>query len=471
MIELKIPFTNPENYVFDSKNVEVVDGEGKLKNRLPISNEIFFSTVWNSFNADRGIGGLSGAQTGGVIVNGEAVEFLGDSVKYIDYNDNNVLSLTKQGTIKVNIKFAYNQFPASDNTLFSISEDDGKNAIELTHKTTGQLNLKFISSDGLETIDIDLGLFSSDNTKFNDFELNFNFNDLGGGDGLTQLYLNGLLFGAFNQVISRTFLVEKIRVGSNFDGTSKSDFTIEYFQIFDVVQNTVNFTPEESPLFDFSKNDDLLTANAVALMDGLNSVSSDNDNGASGDIRFILTRGGLPVYWDGASWVSSDLTFSKGNTIAEINTGAPTFVSSQTSVGLIIVLKSNLGTATPTINDFIYNYNFSGFVPDTISKSLIIGNIIDGEGNGVNKPVKVFLSRDFAKYKANTTLNKSETAQTFTPRLSDGFFSINLIENDNMEPGTTWIFEYSDGNRESVTVKNLITQNFAQLERGYKSNI
>jgi len=153
MIELKIPFTNPGNYVFDPNNVEVVDGEGKLKSRLPIANEIFFATVWNLFNANRGIGNLSGAQTGGVVVNGEAVEFLGDSVKYIDYNDNNVLSLTKQGAIRLNIKFAYNQFPASDNTLFSISEDDGKNAIELTHKTTGQLNLKFISSDGLETID------------------------------------------------------------------------------------------------------------------------------------------------------------------------------------------------------------------------------------------------------------------------------------------------------------------------------
>jgi len=277
-----------------------------------------------------------------------------------------------------------------------------------------------------------------------------------------------IILGGFPELILRTFLVEKIRVGSNFDGTSKSDFTIEYFQIFDAVQHIVNFTPEESPLFKFSKNDDLLNANAVALMDTLNSVTADQTKPASTNIGFILTRDGVASWFNGATWVTSDLTFAQSNTIAEINSNVGSFISVQTSVGIKIVLQSSNGTDTPLLNEFVFNYSLAGYIPDVINKSLIKGNIINGAGEGIAKKVKVFLSRDFTKYKLNTIINKSETAQEFTPRADDGFFQISLIENDNMLPAATWIFEYSDGNRESVTVKDLVTQNYAQLERGYR---
>lgn len=317
-----------------------------------------------------------------------------------------------------------------------------------------------------------MGLFPADNSVFFEFELNFNFNDLGGGDGLTQLYINGIKFGVdFPEAISRTFVIDQFRFGSDVTGTDKADFVIDFIQVFDTVQHTADFTPGIVPETNFSINDDLLNANAVALMDTLNSVTADETKPASTDIGFILTRDGVPSWFNGAAWVTSDLSFSQSNTAAIINTNAASFISVQTSVGLIIVLRSTLGTGTPVLNEFIFNYSLAGYTPDVINKSLIKGNIIDGAGAGIAKEVKVFLSRDFTKYKLNTTINKSDTAQEFTPRADDGFFQISLIENDNMEPAATWIFEYSDGNRESVTVKDLATQNYAQLERGYKSNI
>lgn len=472
MIELRIPFTNSGNYIFDPAVVEVQEGKGKLLSRLPISTEIFFAGYNADINGNRGIGSLPGVGTGAPGVSAGRLDLKGPSVKYVDYNVNNLNSLTQTGTIRFRVVLNYNNAPASDRTFFVIVDSaSNDNNIKLTHKSDGNINLQLSNSDGSIIIDNDFGIFNAVQGTEIEIELNFNLNDISGGEGLIGLYIDGVLFGdRLRDILTRTTTIDLFRIGSNAAGSDQSDFEISFFQIFDQVIHITDYTPIDQPDTDFSLNIETIQANATALIDQLVSVSVVEIKPGSDDIKYILIRDGISVYHNGAAWVNSDGSFGNSNTIAEINLNVATFTTGLVTIGLIILLKSDDGTTTPEIDEFIIVHNFAGFSGDVISKCIVFGNIINNV-SGDNNPVKVFLSRPFSKYKTNTIVRKLDTAQEFTPRENDGFFTIALIENTNMEPGTTWIFEYADGSAESVTVTDIGTCNFGDLVREVKVNI
>jgi len=472
MIELKIPFTNPDNYIFDPDLVEIGDGVAKLKSRLPIDNEIFFAGYNVDLDANRGAGTLTGTGTGSPSASGGRLDLKGPATKYVDYNVNNLDDTEQTGAIRFRLVPNYDNAPAADRTIFTIADSaSGNNEISLKHQADGQLNLKIANEDSTTIIDVDLGQFSAVQGREYEFELNYNLNDISGGEGLTELYIDGVQFGArIRDTLTRTSGIDQFRVGSDRDGTDQADFEISFFQIFDAVQNSADYTPADQPDSDYTTTDQTIIPAATSIIDKLVSVSAVETKPGSDQIRYILTKNGVKYWHNGAIWTISDGSYSQSNSIIVLNATAPQFTNSVIVFGMIAILRSADGSTTPILDEITFVHNFAGFAGDEIDFCYVYGNIVTNAG-GDPSPVKVYLSRPFSRYKTGTIIRRLETAGEFTPRANDGYFNIPLIPTDQMEPGTAWIFEYADGVRESVLVPNSGTAKFKELTRDYPVNV
>lgn len=118
-------------------------------------------------------------------------------------------------------------------------------------------------------------------------------------------------------------------------------------------------------------------ANYKMQASAINSVSESINKSGSDNIKYIFKVGGDSgsyYYWNGSAWVSSDQSFSKANTVAEINAHCSTLISSVTTSPDYVqweAVLSGSGTTTPELVSFSVDWE----------NAPVFKNVPDGECN------------------------------------------------------------------------------------------
>lgn len=158
----------------------------------------------------------------------------------------------------------------------------------------------------------------------------------------------------------------------------------------------------------------------------------------SDEIRFVMTVNNIDKYWNGSIWDDSS-GYSASNTLAEMKTNLISLdLSVSSSVAPKAFAHSDDGSTTPELGDITLHYNVAS--PDlTINKCLVFGYNKTPDGEPDTSEITIELNSEIVKYKNDIILLK-ETI-TVTPN-SAGYWEVLLIENDNMEEFSYYIFTF-----------------------------
>ena len=486
-ISLNFEFTNSTNYTFDSNLIEFVDGKARLKlidnpsqtftedfiddtgftydsdkaefsggkiqqkdQRCP--DATFCANYNTNINANWGDGVLTGTPTGGADVSGGKLDLAHNDLRYVDYDADLNADSQQVGCIRFKLTPNYTGSPSSNKSLFAIGVFPGSiNSIILYHVNSGLLWLYIYDKDNLSIVDINLGAWNQVINQEYEFELNYDITT-----GATRLFIDGVQFGATQTGTGiRDSNISNLRIGQNNGGTLTSNFKIDDFVYFSVVQHTANYTPGYTvpnniyvesvvtlPLFTYTGLGDLQAFTNLIIVE-------------SGLPRYIVND----KYWDGANWVASDGTYAQANTYADAKTNIDSLTASDNII--IKIVFPDLNTQSDVDNSILeYTGQVYSTANPTIKPSTYVQidgldgfiEIISGVGN-----VKYILEKDNIKYYHNGA----------SWVVSDGTYTqsntITEIETNKATFTTSsikimfYIFLNSDGNQETY-IDNLIIQ-------------
>lgn len=126
---------------------------------------------------------------------------------------------------------------------------------------------------------------------------------------------------------------------------------------------------------EYSQTNPNIRPNSFSQVDGLIDFSIVGIVSGSDEIRHVIERrsalGGASsyFYWDGAVWVTSDLSLAQANTEAELATNLPSLdLSAGYYIRIVSLLHSNDGYSTPEITSISFEYDFtvSPSAPNTV---------------------------------------------------------------------------------------------------------
>lgn len=199
--------------------------------------------------------------------------------------------------------------------------------------------------------------------------------------------------------------------------------------------------------------------------DSISTITASETKSGNDEIKYILSKNGVDYYWNGSAWSVSDGTYSQANTMSDLNTNISSFTSSGIRTGIKWFLHSDTGGTTPEITSITITHSFFAPSPDTISMCTVWGYQYDLEGNASQETFTIILSDDEVQYKTQTMIRR-ETI-TITPD-SNGYWEIDLVENENMEniggASVQYIFNFGNDNILRRTIPNETSKNFYELE-------
>ena len=128
-----------------------------------------------------------------------------------------------------------------------------------------------------------------------------------------------------------------------------------------------------------TNNPDIVTKKPLPLT-CINSFVPTTSIPANTAIKYTLIKDGQDYYYN-SGWVESDGTYSKANTLAEIQANIATFTTSRILAKVRVFLSSTTGSATPGISLLKLGYTYTGYsTPDDVRS--FMGNT--GLGSGVD---------------------------------------------------------------------------------------
>jgi hypothetical protein len=196
--------------------------------------------------------------------------------------------------------------------------------------------------------------------------------------------------------------------------------------------------------------------------DDLESVISTFTATGFDTVKFVLNIDGIDKYYTGSAWAESS-GFAQSNIIGQYTEGVLDLLG--ISLGAIVkpkvFLHSEDGLTTPTITRITEVYNFYAPSLDVINKCTVWGYIYKEDGTPSATAVTVKLTDDIVKYKTGTIIRN--TGVTVTPNI-EGYWEVDLIENENMAGSQGYQFIFSNTHIVSKKVPNTTDENFYDLE-------
>jgi hypothetical protein len=422
-----ITYTTPTDYTYDTDLIEVTGGVAKLKDITPVDST-FYADYNTNINANWGVGTTTGSAVGGAAVSGGKLDLSFGDIRYVNYDAIGNADSLSVGCVRLRIIPNYSGIPAVDTQHpFTINASDGdvSNLVTLSHTTGGQINLGIFDSGGAPIIAANMGAWNPISGTTYEWEVNWNLTDLGGGQGATRVFIDGVQLGSTQtQIGTRDANINLFRVGSNFDGTKTSNFKIEDIIVFSKPQHSNNYTPDWSNISatKYSLTNPTIEYNTVVCTDGLISFLETSNISGSDLIKHVLKKDADYYYWNGSAWVVSDETYAQSNTAADINTNAAAFTAVSVEMQLKSFLHSDDGSTTPELDQIVINYLFAGS-PPTLSEAVVWGYLYDAEGALSLKTVTVKTSPDTVIAEDAAIFSGDEVSTTTE---TTGYFEITI---------------------------------------------
>lgn len=200
----------------------------------------FAASYATSIDADSGDGTLTGTATGGASISGGWLALTNDDVRYVTYDADLNADSQQIGCIEFDIKPNYSGSPTNNLGIFAISKAhlDVDNMITLFHFNNGQIVFQVADENGVLQINSNMGAWSPIiNTSYT-FSLNYNFTS-----GVTRFFIDGTQFGStVTTTLTRSVSIDLLRVGSNYAGSYKSNYSIRNFRIYNIVLRTEDYS-------------------------------------------------------------------------------------------------------------------------------------------------------------------------------------------------------------------------------------
>lgn len=217
--------------------------------------------------------------------------------------------------------------------------------------------------------------------------------------------------------------------------SSVDDLTVQHTAdtIYDITNPTIIPTTAIS-------QDALLTFLEVVNVAGLDEV------------RIALRVGGQDKYWDGATWVDADGTYTQTNDFATIQTNLAAFTVKGALLP-VIYLHSNDGSTTPNIDDLTISFDFFGGVSVDLKINTVWGYVFDSEDNPI-EGVKIHVSPlIYAEINEKIIAPKRLIVKTN----SEGYWEAKLIETDSIiDPAFGYFFRFDDSRAKDLTGKKYV---------------
>lgn len=158
--------------------------------------------------------------------------------------------------------------------------------------------------------------------------------------------------------------------------------------------------------------------------------------------RFVVELDGVDKWVDNGVWKNSS-GFSESNTIEEINSYALSLIDEYGYIRFGMYLHSDDGSVTPVATYVTVEFDFAGEAPDAINYCKVWGYLTDVEGNGTGE-ISIYLNKPFTTYKTNRQIYREKITIEADPD-KNYYWEATLIENENMEDGCRYIFDFGDG--------------------------
>jgi len=454
------PFTDENNYTFDSDLIEIADGKARLKNLTP-ENETFYANYNTNINGSRGLGVLTGIAYGGASVSGEKLDLAHNDKRYVSYDAIGNADSQQTGCIRFKITPNYNNAPSSSDVwFFYISKENYSaiNGIGMRHSSNGVLRLHMYDQNGSSIQELYLQGWSVILGQEYEIEINYDITL-----GETRVFIDGIqkyLTGTATGI--RDGNINLLRIGAHYDRNTYSNFKINDFQIFSTVQHTSNYTSSSSIEYKYSILNPTIKSNSNILVEGLESFIASIDTDT---VKFTVEVSGVQKYWDGAEWSTSS-GYSQSNTAEEINTNAASLdLSLGKRIRPIAYFHSD-GETQATLDNIMLGYNFYGGVPNSPDTCIVYGYVMEAD---TEIPTDTVVS---VSTKSNCKLK--EDKYTYSHKVnritvdSNGYFEIELIRSSEFSSTCKYTFEFEFTRGATRKFENIIvpdedTKNFWDL--------
>lgn len=335
--------TSDSGFTYNSTNTEFVGSEVRQKNLYPdnlLSHR--FDTKDLNFGFDLGAS-LICTLNGGASISGGKLVAPG-ATDYLEVPGSN-LDFDNVGTIRFKYTPNYAGLPPTQHYIFGLGDGAGNNnVIRMQQFTNGGLYIYVYGTTGALLFSNNFGIWNQTMGQEYEFELNIDLTT-----GAHRLFIDGVQFGATNTSTGTRSGAGtlRLRLGTNNTGVTGTNGSFDDLEVFNTVQHTANYTPTGAQAPAFRYGSDAITF--PLFLDTILSISS-LVSVDSGSPRFTLDG----LWWNGANWVASNLTYAESNTKATINANMGTFPFSATQlqVGLY---WTDTNTQT-SIDQLLINY-------------------------------------------------------------------------------------------------------------------
>lgn len=354
---MNFPFTTPSNYTpSDANKIEVANNRGKLKPFLT-----FYANYNSNINGTRGLGILAGSSFGSAGVVGGELDLAHSDIRGVDYSA--VENADGQQIITIRLKDFKPQYitPVGESVIFCIGKQSGSNINLIYYRDTGshhRLHIQDKNGVLIEECIFGYKQWIVDNP----YEIEFGINIT---TGATRMFIDGLQFGATKTGTGlRDGDIGLLRVGSNKDKTTISNFKLGDIVVFDEIKHTANYTPGESILATLYHvdnpyleiNESIRTDQLIDFLHTVIALGLDA-------IQWILKKDSTWMWWSGSAWVISNETYAQTSSSTDILANIAAFTALGVDVKFRCYLHSDDGSTTPEIDNLYIEYDFAGVAP------------------------------------------------------------------------------------------------------------
>lgn len=419
----------------------------------------FAATFELQLDADVTLGSASDTATVSGIVplsDGELVlrDTASGSSAALDYaTTSNVDGITQVGTFKFKLRPDFTGTVATAQHLFTIENSAGnQNLINLQITNAGALLLTVNGQNGAAIIaSVSLGVFAWVKGTEVEFELNLDITT-----GATRLFLDGVQQGTTQtQTGNRNTNIDTFQLGNN---AILQKFAMSSFVVYDTVQHTADFETGGDILFTVS-NPTIRLAGTVDT-DALLALEADITASGLDEIRVTVEINGVEQWFDGASWVASNLTLAETNTVADVNTNLSSLdLSAGVRAQLIVYIHSGDGITTPSIESYTLERDFTAFLSDqTAARKCGVHSFVQDSNGNPLEGVLVAVSHAGFTHGVFTVVDREETVTDV-----DGFWEVELVETETINAFPYTIVIGGNFVLRNVQVPDLISCDLSQL--------
>lgn len=437
-------FTDLTTLTFDDSLIDVDGGVAKLKD-IRESGWAFFDNFSDASNATYGRGTLTRTLTNATIVDGE-LDCTGGTPKTANYENDNLESLVEE--IKIDFKFKpdFNGIPPADTPFLFHLYNATANQVQCYVTSTGTIVVRAYDSSGVFAINRSISKTDWVQNQQYRFVLFIKSGD-------SRLYLDETLLWTDTNTWTRTSQPLVLYIGNSSGKSNLSNFKFDDFYISSSVgsyelDSTYNIYSISNPTILFSDTNFYMLAlesfTYTATITGNDSITA-------------IQKKGDDNYYYNEGWIVSDDTFLQSTALEDVNTYKSTFTTERILYGLTIFLHSEDGMTTPEISLLSIGYEFAGEEQDTIDYCAVWGYSTNLDGTPNSDKIVIKPKKKTVKYKNSTIFLESKFV--ITPSTTDGFWKKSLIENENMEDGSSYLAQYK-GRVIEISVPNQSTAMF-----------